>query len=184
MACETTPAPREERTAPARNVDPFDALRGEMNALFDGFFGRGFPSLVRRPEGAITRHVVPRMDVRETDKELAIKLELPGLDEKDVSVTLQDGMLTIKGEKSFEQKDEDENYHVMERRYASFQRSASSPRYGRGWGRRGPLRQRRADRADAQARGCGKMCRELGFSAEAEPVGICPPRQSRRSRPF
>jgi HSP20 family protein len=58
------------------------------------------------------------MDVRETDKEIVVEAELPGIDEKDISLALQDG-LTIRGEKKHEHDEEKENYRMMERRYGS-----------------------------------------------------------------
>ena len=71
--------------------------------------------------------LMPSLDVKETAKEIAVEAELPGLDEKDVSLTIQNGVLTIKGEKKFEHEEQKENYHVMERRYGSFQRSLRIP---------------------------------------------------------
>ena len=66
------------------------------------------------------------MDVTEDDKAYKIAAELPGLEEKDVEVTVAGGMLTIKGEKSYA-KDEKKNHHVSERAYGSFQRSFVLP---------------------------------------------------------
>ena len=76
--------------------------------------GRGFP-------------LTPHMDVKETYKEIVVETELPGIDEKHVSLALQDGVLTIRGEKKHEHDEEKENYRVMERRYGSFQRSVRLP---------------------------------------------------------
>ena len=76
--------------------------------------GRGFP-------------LTPHMDVKETDKEIVVETELPGIDEKDVSLALKDGVLTIRGEKKHEVDEEKENYRIMERRYGSFQRSLRLP---------------------------------------------------------
>src|SRR5262249_19662077 len=67
------------------------------------------------------------MDVKETDKEIVVEAELPGIDDKDISLSLQDGILTIKGEKKLERDEETENYRMMERRYGSFQRSVRLP---------------------------------------------------------
>lgn len=67
------------------------------------------------------------MDVTETDKEIVVEAELPGIDEKDVSLALQDGILTIRGERKHERDEEKENYRMMERRYGSFQRSVQLP---------------------------------------------------------
>jgi HSP20 family protein len=129
MARETTPAPRQERSGVPTSwyADPFESLRTEMNSLFDGFFGRGTSILPRAWGEGFPGAVVPRIDVRETDKQLTIEAELPGLDEKDIKVTLQNGLLTIRGEKSFEKKDEKADYHVMERRYGSFHRAMRVP---------------------------------------------------------
>lgn len=127
MARETAPAPRNERSVPSRYADPFDGLRGEMNALIDSFFGRGLPYARTTAGATATGQIVPHMDVRESETEIAVEVELPGMDQKDVSVTLQNGLLSIKGEKTFEAKDDKENYHVIERRYGSFQRSLRLP---------------------------------------------------------
>ena len=67
------------------------------------------------------------MDVRETDKEIVVEAELPGIDDKDISLSLQDGILTIRGEKKHERDEENESYRMMERRYGSFQRSLRLP---------------------------------------------------------
>ena len=66
---------------------------------------------------------MPSIDVRETDTDLVVEAELPGMDEKDVSVTLSNDVLTLKGEKKSEREEKKEDYHVMERSYGSFQRS-------------------------------------------------------------
>jgi HSP20 family protein len=65
---------------------------------------------------------IPSIDVRESDKGFVVEAELPGMDEKDVSVTLNNGVLTLKGEKKSESEEKGESYHVMERGFGSFQR--------------------------------------------------------------
>jgi HSP20 family protein len=85
-----------------------------------------FPSMFG-PSGARGFGLTPSMDVKETDKEITIEAELPGLDEEDVSLTIQNGVLTIEGEKKLEHEEDKEDYHVMERRYGSFQRSLRIP---------------------------------------------------------
>ena len=67
------------------------------------------------------------MNVSETDKEIRITAELPGVDQNDVDVSLDDDVLTIRGEKKFEQKEEKENFHFVERSYSTFQRSVRLP---------------------------------------------------------
>ena len=108
-------------------VDPFSAMRAEMDRVFDAFLGPSFgrfPLLSRRePEDV----VVPSIDIRETESELVVEAELPGLDEKDVSVTLNNGMLTLQGEKESEREEKKDDYHLMERSYGSFRRSFSVP---------------------------------------------------------
>jgi HSP20 family protein len=103
--------------------DPFMSFRREMDRLFDDFVsGRG---LTRWPgEGAA---VDLRFDVAETDNEVKVTAELPGVDEKDVEVTLSDDLLTIKGEKKREQEKKEESYHMVERSYGSFARSLRLP---------------------------------------------------------
>ncbi|MEJ2124604.1 MAG: Hsp20/alpha crystallin family protein [Alphaproteobacteria bacterium] len=107
-----------------RYSDPFQVLRGEMDQLFDSFLGGGFPTprMLSRKNA-----LVPHLDVKENDTAILIEAELPGLAEGDVDLTLQDGILSITGEKKFEQSEEKDNYHVMERRYGSFQRMLRMP---------------------------------------------------------
>jgi HSP20 family protein len=113
--------------APARYIDPFNAMRAEMDRVFDSFLGRGFgrmPSLF----GEETRSlVVPDIDIRETASELVLEAELPGMAEKDVSLSLRNGVLTLKGEKKSEREDKGDQYHVMERSYGRFERSFELP---------------------------------------------------------
>jgi HSP20 family protein len=120
------PAPRTEGL-----WQPLATLRGEMDRLFDNFW-RGFgparePGLPRLFEGAFGA-AAPALDVVEADGEYRVTAELPGMDAKDVELTLADDMLTIKGEKKEEREETLENYHLSERRYGSFQRSLPLPR--------------------------------------------------------
>ena len=115
--------PEATQVPAPRYVDPFSAMRAEMDRVFDSFLGRDvgrFPSLWRENGSEI---VVPRIDVRETDGEIVVEAELPGMDQKDVNVTLRDGVLTIKGEKKSERDEKQADYHLTERSYGSFERS-------------------------------------------------------------
>jgi HSP20 family protein len=67
------------------------------------------------------------MDLAETKDGLELTVELPGLEEKDVDVSLSDGVLTVSGEKNFESEKKDKNYHFVERSYGSFSRSIALP---------------------------------------------------------
>jgi len=67
------------------------------------------------------------MDLSETDQELKICAELPGVTDDDINIQLQDDVLVIRGEKKFEGKDEKKNYHLIERSYGTFQRALRLP---------------------------------------------------------
>ena len=110
----------------ARPRDIFSAMRDEMDRVF-GRFERDwpFPSLFGRDGGSAM--LVPDLDVREDANSISIEAELPGVEEKDVSVTLANGVLTIKGEKKQEKEEKNENYHLTERSFGSFQRSLRLP---------------------------------------------------------
>jgi HSP20 family protein len=104
------------RSVPVRRVD----------RLFDGFFDE-FRGFGLRPVGAFGETFRPTIDVSETDKEVKVAVELPGLDENDVEVSLAHNVLTISGEKKTEKEDEGKNYHRIERSYGSFKRCVSLP---------------------------------------------------------
>jgi HSP20 family protein len=111
----------EPGTAPReRYTDPFTAMRAEMDRVLDSFLGRGFGRFMAPMGGEWNE---PKIDVRETKDELVVEAELPGMDEKDVNVTLNNGVLTMKGEKKSEREEKKDDYHLMERSYGSFQRS-------------------------------------------------------------
>ena len=73
------------------------------------------------------RVVVPAFDVSETEKEYVISGEIPGINPKDLEVTVTDGIVSVKGEKKQEKEEKEENYHRIERHYGSFQRSFRLP---------------------------------------------------------
>jgi len=103
-----------ERWEPFRNVND---IQGEMNRLFDSFFGR--PATVAAGE----RMWAPLVDMYETKDDLFVTLELPGVREKDVHVSITGDMLTVKGERRFESDVKDEGYYRLERVYGKFERS-------------------------------------------------------------
>jgi HSP20 family protein len=114
---------RSEQTTPSRyreEGDPFMTLHREMNRLFDDVF-RGFDVA---PFGSLSgpgrTMGWPQVEVSETDKDVRISAELPGLDEKDVEVLMGDGVLTIRGEKK--SKIEDKERAFSERTYGRFER--------------------------------------------------------------
>jgi HSP20 family protein len=103
---------------------PFDRLRDEMDALFDDF-SRGFD--IEPFEGRYGRSFSPHIDVSETDKEIKVSAELPGMDDKDIEVNLNKDSLTIKGEKKEEKEDKGKDYDHVEREYGSFSRTIPLP---------------------------------------------------------
>jgi len=111
-----------ERSAFAQ---PFVSLQREIDRLFEDF-GRGLPSFAGG-NGGNGGALVPSTDVTETDKEIEITAELPGLEEKDVQVNFADGVLTIRGEKKAEKEEKDKNYRLVERSYGAFERSIALP---------------------------------------------------------
>ena len=136
---ETSKAPAKGETAtpqPARSPaawHPFHALHEEIDRLFADF-GRGFPTLAigrdrfaSRPFWGAGSDLSPAVDVADTGASYQITAELPGLDEKDVEVTVADGVLTIKGEKSAEKEEKKKDYYRAERSFGSFKRSFGLP---------------------------------------------------------
>jgi HSP20 family protein len=108
--------------------DPFMSLHRQMNRLFDDVLRESTGQMPSsQGQGGEGGMLMPHMDVSETDKELKVCAELPGVSEKDVDVRLEDDVLVIRAEKKFERKDEKENYHFMERSYGTFQRALRLP---------------------------------------------------------
>ena len=99
----------------------FGTLRQEMDRLFDRFFEPKMEELSALAGWA------PKVDVSETRDALVVKAETAGVDSKDIQVSLQGDLLTIKGEKRQEKEEKDEHYHRMERSYGSFARSIRLP---------------------------------------------------------
>jgi HSP20 family protein len=131
---EGKPAAATSRTAAL--WQPFESLRQEMDRVFEDFtrgFGR-FPlsrtlfdvEPMLRYEGSVGLST-PAVDVVEKENEFRITAELPGLDEKDVEVSVADDVLSIRGEKKEEREEKAKNYHLSERRYGSFQRTFQLP---------------------------------------------------------
>jgi HSP20 family protein len=98
------------------------SLRREMDRLFDRFF---------EPESgeasATFGEWAPSLDLTETKDALVVKAEIPGIDPKDIQVTIQENYLTIKGEKKQEKEEKDERHHRIERSYGAFARGVRMP---------------------------------------------------------
>ena len=109
-------------------TDPFLQMRREMNRLFDDVFsGFGLPSVL----GPALRQMpaAPKIDVSETDNEIQVTAEMPGIDQDNVQVLLEDDRLIIRGEKKEEREEDDKerNYHVRERVQGAFSRTLPLP---------------------------------------------------------
>jgi HSP20 family protein len=98
-------------------------LLGRPNRDFGRFF-EDFDLSTLFSEG---REFLPAFDVSETEKQLIVKAEVPGMDKEDIDISLSDGVLTIKGEKRQEREDKNEHYHTAERRYGAFSRTMPLP---------------------------------------------------------
>ena len=129
---EMVPWRKGRRNVNVRNGEdgyPLGTLQRRMNRMFDDFWG-DFGDLSWNPLHGLTRSgdgYIPRMDVSETDTEITLTVELAGIDEKDVDITLQDNILTIRGEKKNERDEKNEHYHLTERSSGTFSRSISLP---------------------------------------------------------
>lgn len=127
----------------AASVAPLQALQREVDRLFEDFsrgfgFGMAMPRLPARifdieplrgmgRAFGVSAGLVPSVDISETDKEITVTAELPGMTEKDVEVVLSDNLLSIRGEKKVEKEEKKKNYFMTERSYGSFERSFRLP---------------------------------------------------------
>lgn len=115
---------------------PIEGLRQEINRLLDDF-GRGYWQPLRRSlfaSGPLVRRaltwdtgITPPVDVMESEKAYEIMAEVPGMDEKNIEVTVTDRILSIKGEKYEEKEEQKKEYYLRERRFGSVERSFSVP---------------------------------------------------------
>jgi HSP20 family protein len=107
-----------ERWQPFRTMSD---VQNEINRMFDSFFG---------PQPAATtgeRYWAPMVDVWETKDDVVLSFEIPGVDEKDVHVSITGDLLTVRGERRFEQDVKQETYHRLERVYGKFERAIQLP---------------------------------------------------------
>jgi HSP20 family protein len=98
----------------------FSTLQDRMNRLFRDTYGSEEDSLT-------TTSFAPPVDVYEDEHNITLKVEVPGIDEKDIDVRLENNTLTVHGERKFENEEKEENYRRVERRYGSFTRSFTLP---------------------------------------------------------
>ncbi len=104
--------------------DPFrelSNLQDRMNRLFQDF------TPGREDELMATGNFVPPVDVYEDEHAVTLKFEVPGVEQKDIDIRLENNTLTVRGERRFEKEEKEENFHRIERRYGSFSRSFTLP---------------------------------------------------------
>src|SRR3989304_2465256 len=109
---------RMRALAPWRGME---TLRHEMDRLFDRFFEPRWDEFEAVGEWA------PKLDFSETKDAFVVKAEVPGVEQKDISVSIQDQMLTVKGEKHKEKEEKEEKYHRVERSWGAFARTIALP---------------------------------------------------------
>ena len=106
-----------------RYFSPASDFRTLQTRFFEPFFGRFNFLEDQLPSGSWA----PAVDVAEEGDKIFVKVEVPGMDEKDLKINFEDGVLTVSGERTFERKDE-RNYHRIERSYGTFTRTFTLPR--------------------------------------------------------
>ncbi len=97
------------------------SFQERMNRLFQDTLG---PS---REELMTSGTFIPPVDIYEDEHAITLKLEVPGMEEKDIEVQLENNTLTVRGERKFEKEEKEENFHRIERRYGAFARSFTLP---------------------------------------------------------
>jgi HSP20 family protein len=123
MNSNILPLRRRGNNLPTRreNDSPVMAIQNEMNRMFDQFFNDPF-TMLSTPTLRSSADFLPRIDVSETDSAMQVIAELPGMDEKDIQLTIENDALIISGEKKNDIEEKGKNFHRVERSYGSFQR--------------------------------------------------------------
>ncbi len=103
-------------------VRELNSIQSEMNRLFNSFFDS--PTATN---GRSLRRWIPAMDLSETEQEFVLRADLPGLDESDVNIELEDNVLTVSGERKSEHEERKEGYYRVERASGKFSRSLTLP---------------------------------------------------------
>lgn len=118
-------------TTPSSSFDPLLQLHREVDRLFEDAFrgiGMRWPRLTLSTMAPEWQGLLrPALDIQETDKQYLITMEAPGVEEKDIQITVNDDVLWIRGEKRQEQERKEGQYHCVERSYGSFQRTLNLP---------------------------------------------------------
>lgn len=115
---------REQNPSVSNPDAAVSRLRSEMDRMFDRFFSDPWGD---RDVFGGSSMIGPRLDMSESENDLTIKAELPGIDPKDVDLRVQGNVLTIRGEKKQEKEEKRRDYQYVERQYGSFHRSVPLP---------------------------------------------------------
>jgi HSP20 family protein len=105
-----------------RPLDLFTQFQNDINKLFENRFGEGEDS-----SKIATTQWSPSVDIKEEDNRFVIYADLPGVEVKDIEITMENGVLSIKGERSYEDEVKEENFHRIERAHGTFYRRFSLP---------------------------------------------------------
>ena len=104
------------------NESPIMAIQNEMNRLFDNFFNDPFDLAPITELRRMPAEFSPRVNVSETDTAMQVTAELPGMEDKDIQISLEKDCVVLSGEKKSESEETGKNFHRYERSYGSFQR--------------------------------------------------------------
>jgi len=113
----------EERSLAERAPDSFSYLRNQINRVFDDFWGESWLAPRREMTAGFWSHV----DVTETEKEIKVSAEIPGVEPQDIDLSLEGSTLMIRGEKKYEREEKEKGQYRMERSYGSFERAIALP---------------------------------------------------------
>lgn len=111
---------------PWRGGRDIDRFRREMDTMFERFFREPWPIFAPAAREAM---IVPDIDVSETEGEIVVRCELPGVEPKDVDINVAGDVLTIRGEKKVTEEEQKETFHFMERDWGKFSRSVMLPQH-------------------------------------------------------
>lgn len=117
-----------QKVEPSRALSPFEQMEREMNRAFEGFFPRGWLHPLRWDWPAWPEAVnVPRVDVLERDEDVVVRAELPGIDKKNIDISVTEASVTIKGSSETREEKKEGDYHRSEIRRGAFARTLALP---------------------------------------------------------
>ncbi len=129
MKTGTAMAPAKESRGLMPTFGAFGTPFREFERRINRLFGENFGFFPEGEENFSLATWAPACDIYENDNELVVKVELPDVKREDVKVNLEDNVLTLRGERKFEDETKRENYHRLERSYGEFMRSFTLPNY-------------------------------------------------------